>query len=205
MEAAAYPETVNITRSGTPTAPITFLSNTSGSLDATTVGAGFLGAVAPHGFTVTGAHDVVIRGFAVQSCEAYLITDSSRITVEQSLLNRATAAPFIRITGSSSNVTVSRVALLRPGGSAVANTIPLALQVAWVVWNSRSRARTQRAGRASVRRDWGVLVSPPSRTDRQTSIDGGRGGSAWLARSTWSQVSARNSSVLAPVSSDTVT
>jgi hypothetical protein len=63
-------------------------------------------------------------------------------------------------------------------------------------WWSRSTS-TQRCGSFSVRRDFLVLVSPPARTERQTMMNGGS-----VSRSTKDQVSARSSSVRAPVSSD---
>ena len=53
---------------------------------------------------------------------------------------------------------------------------------------------------SSVRRDFRVLVSPLDRTERHSAIVAGD-----AFRSTWSQVSARSSSVRAPVSSDTTT
>lgn len=71
--------------------------------------------------------------------------------------------------------------------------------------NCCQRASTQRVGRASVSRDFRVLVSPLLRTDRQTAMCGGCGGSrsGRPFRKTWSQVRARSSSVRAPVRSAT--
>jgi hypothetical protein len=66
-------------------------------------------------------------------------------------------------------------------------------------WRSRwsLRASMQRLGMDGVRRDLRDLVSPPSRTERQTMMDGGV-----PSRSTCDQVSARSSSVRTPSSSD---
>ncbi len=59
-------------------------------------------------------------------------------------------------------------------------------------------ATTQSFGSSKVRRESRVLVSPPSRTDRHSCTLGGS-----PSRSVWLQVSARNSSVRAPVSNET--
>ena len=58
---------------------------------------------------------------------------------------------------------------------------------------------TQSAGNSSVRRDFLVLVSPVALTERHSDIVDGS-----ASRSTWDQVNARSSSVLAPVSRETI-
>lgn len=65
-------------------------------------------------------------------------------------------------------------------------------------------ASTHRCGMASRRRDFLVVVSPLSRTERNTDMDGGTGGlaSGLPIKSTSAHVSARSSSVRAPIRSE---
>jgi len=101
-----YKGEVDITRSGTPDAPITFT--------AAKRGAAFVHGD-PHAFTVSGAHDIVIRGFSMSSnAEDVVVTDSSRITIDQNRVSSVniqgtgSRIPGIGIIGQSSDVTVSR-------------------------------------------------------------------------------------------------
>jgi hypothetical protein len=69
----------------------------------------------------------------------------------------------------------------------------------WVCQRLCARSATTHSfGSSRVRRDSRVFVSPPSRTDRHSCTLGGS-----PSRSVWLQVSARNSSVRAPVSNET--
>src|SRR5690348_15963806 len=77
---------------------------------------------------------------------------------------------------------------------------------AWRLRCSRS-AVTALCGKASVRRDFSVLVSPCRRTERHTATCGGTGGrvSGLPSRSKWSRRSALASSVRMPVVRDRIT
>lgn len=113
VEAGDYPESVTITRSGTADAPITFVSNNS-SLNLAYVRGQSTTQGANPAFTVSGAQHVVLRGFyttAPSGAASVLIDHSSDVTVDQAALNSSTGAPAVRITGTSSDVTLSRTSV----------------------------------------------------------------------------------------------
>ncbi|MFJ6673268.1 PKD domain-containing protein [Actinosynnema sp. NPDC091369] len=98
-------QTVTITRSGTAEAPIVFeggpVRRPSGSTSPT--------------ITVRGAHDVTLRGMTVQGAtatDAVVIDGSSRVTLDRGTI-RPDASPYsnansVRVTGGSTDITVSR-------------------------------------------------------------------------------------------------
>ncbi|MFF3598164.1 PKD domain-containing protein, partial [Kitasatospora indigofera] len=99
---------VRLTRSGTPEQPITFLGvpllddehpqPTLQSSGATT-----------GSFVLSGVHDVVVRGFHhTNKTNAFVITDSSRITVDQNRFDSSRGTADVRVSGTSDHVTVSR-------------------------------------------------------------------------------------------------
>jgi len=101
---------VDVTRSGTVAAPITFEGDlTADGLSADTT-VGYDGTTPEtHGFVVDGASNIAVRGFgAVGTSSAILIENSTNVTVEQSGSGARTTAPGIEVSGTSSDVTVSR-------------------------------------------------------------------------------------------------
>ncbi len=113
----SYPGEVDITRSGSQSAPITFTSvNRQRPV---------VGNSSPHMFTITGAHDIVIAGFSADTTDAgILITDSSRIDIDQVFLGGTAAATTpsdgVDIVGRSSGVTISRDVVQAHRGNGIA-------------------------------------------------------------------------------------
>ncbi|MFI8080055.1 PKD domain-containing protein [Kitasatospora sp. NPDC086009] len=111
-----YNEPIALTRSGTPTAPISFVGTPYTEDPAgrgTVLGEyGGLSSVV----ALTGVHDVVVRHlFGRSGREAVLVTDSSRVTIDDLVVYSSgwdstvdTGYPSARITGASSDVTLSR-------------------------------------------------------------------------------------------------
>ncbi|MFC9325714.1 PKD domain-containing protein [Kitasatospora sp. NPDC057015] len=99
---------IRLTRSGTPEQPITFLG--APLLDSEHFQPTLQSSDATAGsFVLSGVHDVVIRGFHhVGRKNAFIIKDSSRITVDQNQFSSSRGTADIRITGTSDHVTVSR-------------------------------------------------------------------------------------------------
>ncbi|WP_158702337.1 PKD domain-containing protein [Kitasatospora sp. MMS16-BH015] len=101
ISAGEYGEEVHITRSGAPGAPITFIGSTR--------------LATPYrpttdGVSLEGVHDVVVRGLDAQSAGTdFLVSDSSHVVLDhdQALPHRSPTTG-IRVTGHSSDVTVSR-------------------------------------------------------------------------------------------------
>ena len=107
-----YNESVDITRSGTANAPITFVGASNLGGPAAHVGLTATGAKGP-AFSVSGAQNVVIKNFISTGSEAQpavLVNNSSNITVNQGYIY-SVYAPGVQVTGSSSNVTLSRLLL----------------------------------------------------------------------------------------------
>jgi mRNA-degrading endonuclease toxin of MazEF toxin-antitoxin module len=128
VEPGLYAQRLTIDRSGAPGAPITFVAddhaqkhvylNKLASLSGAPV------------ISVSGAHDVVIRGFMAFNWkdEGIRVDSSSNVTIEQGLL-RDYGQTGVHITGSSSGVTIGQEAitggpaiLVDPGSSAVVAT-----------------------------------------------------------------------------------
>jgi len=110
VSGAGYSDSVNISRSGTKDAPITF------------VGAGNavgLGSETTPAFTVSGAHDVVIRGFNTHSGIA--VQDSSGVLIDgnEARFRIKPYRPWLAITGTSSDVTVLHNHLVSTNGISV--------------------------------------------------------------------------------------
>lgn len=111
-----YNEPIALTRSGTPTAPITFVGTpyTEDPAGRGTV-LGEYGGLS-NVVALTGVHDVVVRHlFGRSGREAVLVTDSSRVTIDDLVVYSSgwdstvgTGYPSARITGASSDVTLSR-------------------------------------------------------------------------------------------------
>ncbi|MFC4859417.1 right-handed parallel beta-helix repeat-containing protein [Actinophytocola glycyrrhizae] len=102
-DSATLYETPTLTRSGTEDAPITITS-----VD----GAAYVWASAGPVFTISGAHDIVVRGVefhagGASSAEAIVLDNASRITLDQLVLVPKAQHPGLRATNSSV-VTVSR-------------------------------------------------------------------------------------------------
>ncbi|MEV7777325.1 PKD domain-containing protein [Kitasatospora sp. NPDC088351] len=113
-----YGEHVVLTRSGTPDKPITFVGTRWGDLpwhlpridgDATAI-------------TVSGAHDVVVRGFYVTSrgSDAAVVTNSHQVTLDQNYFYKSPAGFLsVRVTRGSDHITVSRNGIRTAGGVGV--------------------------------------------------------------------------------------
>lgn len=120
VEAGSYPESVTITRSGTADAPITFVSNDWSLNPASVRGQSTTQGPNP-AFTVSDAQHVVLRGFSTTApggAPSVLIDHSTDVTVDQADLSSSVGAPSIRISGMSSDVTLSRTSVThRTNGS----------------------------------------------------------------------------------------
>ncbi|GAA2751846.1 right-handed parallel beta-helix repeat-containing protein [Kitasatospora cinereorecta] len=104
-----FEDEVHFTRSGTPDQPITFLGGPI-TKDATAMPVLQPGA-GPEGgsFVLSHVHDVVIRGLRhYAKTNPVVITDSSRITVDQNWFQSSHGTADVRISGASDHVTVSR-------------------------------------------------------------------------------------------------
>ncbi|GAA1138521.1 hypothetical protein F4556_005365 [Kitasatospora gansuensis] len=113
----SYPESVTLTRSGTPEQPIVF----AGSFRDRWPTAGFGVTNSPTALTTTGVHDVVVRNFRLSSSqEKAVVTDSARVTLDGLLVVAATdAPPAVALRGSSTDLTVSRSAFYNSKGIAI--------------------------------------------------------------------------------------
>ncbi|MEV4615740.1 PKD domain-containing protein [Kitasatospora sp. NPDC049258] len=102
-----YPEQVELTVSGTPAAPITFTATAPQEVG--------VGGSQPHAFTLTGVHDVRLTSLVARTTarESVLVTDSTGITLDRIELDSG-----LRVTGRSSDVTVSRSFLTGAGSAA---------------------------------------------------------------------------------------
>lgn len=117
VAAGIYGE-VDITRSGTQSAPITFSGSTGGLGDGVMVGYSNF-APGAYGFKVVGASNIVISGFApVGNTSAILIQNSSNITIDRNVMERA-GGPSIRVTGADTGVTLSRNVITNSAASGI--------------------------------------------------------------------------------------
>jgi parallel beta-helix repeat protein len=105
-----YPEQVDITASGTASAPITFESGPATPGRAPQPEITSDGDDQHNGFVLTGASNIVIDDFAViELPTAIVIDDSSAVTVNSVLASSSTMGhPSIQVSGSSSHITLSR-------------------------------------------------------------------------------------------------
>ncbi|QMU75770.1 right-handed parallel beta-helix repeat-containing protein [Streptacidiphilus sp. PB12-B1b] len=115
----AYNESVDITGSGTASAPITFLADNWLAADANwsqadvEVGDFDTTRVSGAAFTLSGAQHVVVRGFQAyggQSASGFLVENSSDVTLDQGSAFGSNASA-VHVTGTSSGVTVSRLSV----------------------------------------------------------------------------------------------
>jgi hypothetical protein len=105
------PGDVHITRSGTPDAPIVFKTDALPLHSLDQLGAMIYGGT--NAFVLDGVHDVTIDGFGVNqtTSTAIVVANSSDITLNNDMfleLDRTDAPDAIDVTGTSSNVTISR-------------------------------------------------------------------------------------------------
>ncbi|MEV7777326.1 PKD domain-containing protein [Kitasatospora sp. NPDC088351] len=108
-----YSGDVKLTRSGTPDKPITFIGLPYGTAPWD------LPQLSPRdtALTVTGAHDVVVRGFYLGTPDAVVVTGSHHVTLDQNYFSLThSARPSVRVTGQSDHVTVSRNEFRLVGG-----------------------------------------------------------------------------------------
>ncbi|WP_104818384.1 right-handed parallel beta-helix repeat-containing protein [Kitasatospora sp. MMS16-BH015] len=132
-----YPEQVTVHSSGAAGRPIVVKGQKKRG-DAPVVGviSGLATPATAHGFLLDGVHDVTVQGFYLSqtAAEAVLVKDSSGVTVDSNEIviagwgNNAQGSakavpggnPAIRLTGSSSGVTVSRNAVGGGEGGGIA-------------------------------------------------------------------------------------
>lgn len=122
LNLAEYAGEVHVTKSGTPGSPITIVADVTKDPNPLGVEVNHGGA---HAFTVAGAHDVVISGFQSDTtAEAVVVTDSARITVNGNTFTSYQSAdevtPGIRLSGQTSDVTISRNTLKSYKGPGIA-------------------------------------------------------------------------------------
>ncbi|MEU5786313.1 right-handed parallel beta-helix repeat-containing protein [Micromonospora purpureochromogenes] len=117
-----YPETVSITRSGTESAPITFraVNSRAGVVRVGTIGG--MPPVAGHILSLTDVHDVVVEGFTLNAAPdrgSVLVDGADRVVLDR-LAAAASKGPIeLRVTGGSTNVTISRSYFATVVGAAV--------------------------------------------------------------------------------------
>ncbi|MDH6117984.1 PKD domain-containing protein [Kitasatospora sp. GAS204B] len=113
-----YQGEVDLTRSGTPDQPITFVgSNPDGSPGATIQGLyGPGGNPWPHAVSIAGQHDITFAGFGfTNALQPVSVTDSSRVTVDNNVISaRLTIGaqlPYpasVVVSGHSDHVSITR-------------------------------------------------------------------------------------------------
>ncbi|MFF1903810.1 PKD domain-containing protein [Kitasatospora sp. NPDC058218] len=120
-----YLEQVTLTKSGTPRNPITFEGLGEPALTPPTKVFGN-GGQQPHAFVLAGVHDIAIKHLSLETGEeAVLVTDSARITVDGTTIEYSgrlrdnDPRPAIRVSGKTSDVTVSRNRIEGSGGAGV--------------------------------------------------------------------------------------
>ncbi|MFB7476206.1 PKD domain-containing protein [Kitasatospora sp. NPDC056184] len=118
---------VTVKRSGQPGKPIVFRGDVSYGAPSSSVDASSQGSTGPHAFVLDGVHDVTVSGLSFDAPqEAVLVKDSTRIALDRSDASNSGnsfapgATANIRVTGASSNVTVSRNRVFSPPVAGVA-------------------------------------------------------------------------------------
>jgi hypothetical protein len=120
--AGRYTGELDVTHSGEPGSPITIAHGDDWGLRA---GAAWVNYEGQHGIVLTGVHDVVVRGLSLfTSGDAAVVTDSSRVTIENTLVQHTSpaalnAATGIGVDGGSSAVTLARDSVTNFGGVGV--------------------------------------------------------------------------------------
>jgi hypothetical protein len=140
VEAGSYP-IFAVTTSGTPDAPITFQADGF-------VHVGVTGGGGGPGVTISGVHDVRVNGFVIfasSAKQAVLINNAASITVNggaaQGGAEQAAGqvpVPAIQVTGTSSNITISRVAVHGLGSGVRVDPGTLGVQITTNVVQSLS-------------------------------------------------------------------
>jgi hypothetical protein len=122
VEPGRYEEALNITRSGTAGAPITFVADNHHDGSVMLNASGTLTGVPP--ISVSGAHDVVVRGFAATARKAtgIEIDSSSDVTIDQGFVSGSSLETAVHVSGSSSRVTISRIAITGSGSGILVDT-----------------------------------------------------------------------------------
>ncbi|WP_446211767.1 DUF1565 domain-containing protein [Micromonospora sp. IBSANI012] len=122
IAAGGYPEKVQLTRSGTEAAPIVFRAvNEPGK----TVRVGNFSGPLWNGpaLTLSGVHDVRVEGLTLfggsPATEVARVEGARRVTLD-GVAGMANTRPVVRVTGGSSDVTVSRGWFAGTGGAGVA-------------------------------------------------------------------------------------
>ncbi|WP_380280942.1 PKD domain-containing protein [Kitasatospora purpeofusca] len=116
----SYSGQVTVKRSGEPGKPIVFKSTVSDGIPTANVSS------SAHAFVLDGVHDVTVSGLSLEAPqEAVLVKDSTRIALDRTEVRggRNGAGPAtanIRVTGTSTNVTVSRNRVFSPPVAGVA-------------------------------------------------------------------------------------
>jgi hypothetical protein len=158
VRGGTYNEAVSITRSGTPTAPITFVAD-RGMLSSDMVRVMAGSGTEASAFAFSHVHDVTIKGFvAFGSPVGVLVDDSTDITVDG---GAAHGAPGIRITGASKRVRVTRTAVQGSPSGRVVTALAVDAGVTDTVLDAN--AVVTNSGPTAVQRS-GILVADAPRT-----------------------------------------
>jgi len=119
VEPGTYNEAITFTRSGTSSAPITFVAANT-NLGGVDVG-GITQTVSGSIFNLSNVHDVVIRGFTAfdaANVPVVLVENSARITLDDGGVH-ANFGAGVQVTGASSDVTISRTHLAAPRAAGI--------------------------------------------------------------------------------------
>ena len=117
IESGNYHENVAITKSGTPSAPITFTGLTGNIVRV------FATTSATPAIALNGVHDIVVRDLVVfgsSGAPAVQIDDSTDITLDQGTIHPGTATVGVEVGGSSNTITVSRLFAETPNVTGIA-------------------------------------------------------------------------------------
>jgi Right handed beta helix region len=160
-----YDESVSITRSGTPAAPIrfvTFRSFYTSDLARITGGPDPTAAA----FALSGVHDVTISGFVVSGKRYGVLVDGSTDVTVDNGAAVGTGAPGIRITGASQRVRVTRMSVKGSAGASgnlAAIAVDSGATDTLISANTISSSTAQRPGQPALART-GVLVTDSPHT-----------------------------------------
>ncbi|MEV4559843.1 right-handed parallel beta-helix repeat-containing protein [Kitasatospora sp. NPDC049285] len=148
VEPGSYHEQLRISRSGTDAAPITFVAeNTAQGMVRV-----FSDTASVPAVSVSGVRNVTLRGFtafAGSGADAFRVSDSYLVAIEQGSAHGNAAG--VRVTGSSSTVSVRQVSVVDRG--------PAAIQVDAGVSGTSVTASTITALSGSGRAATGVLAT----------------------------------------------
>ncbi|WP_410814713.1 NosD domain-containing protein [Micromonospora sp. 067-2] len=140
VQSGDYSEKVTVTRSGTQSAPIKVRAvNTSRGI--VRIGHYTLSGTP---LTISGVHDVVVEGFTLAGrgdAVPVLVSGAQRITLDGIAANGVGGLPAVRVTGSSSDVVVSRGWFTGSGAGATGVAVEAGVSGATVTASTFSKSR----------------------------------------------------------------